>query len=81
MKSVFCMGSLVAAVGIGWAVLAAPAHADEPWVKDAVCGHGYEYGKVVDLNGQKWKVVVVTGNGQAYLLEDDYGRTRRVACA
>ncbi|MGW5387450.1 hypothetical protein [Nocardia sp. NPDC003963] len=81
MKALFRMGIAVAAVGIGCAVSAGAAHADEPYVKEAVCGHGYQYGAVVDLNGQKWKVVGVTGDGVAYMLEDDYGRTRQVSCA
>ncbi|MGA6209423.1 hypothetical protein ACPESR_32165 [Nocardia testacea] len=81
MKALFRMVVAVGAVGIGCALSAGPVHADEPWVKDVVCGHGYQYGKVVDLHGQKWKIVGVTGNGQAYVLTDDYGRTRQVSCA
>ncbi|MFI6221381.1 hypothetical protein ACIBEH_12580 [Nocardia salmonicida] len=70
---------MAAAVGIGGTMLAGPAHADV-W-RDQVCGHGYHYGKVVDINGQQWKIEVETGNGLAYLLSDRYGRTYRVDCA
>lgn len=81
MKALFRMAVGVAAAGIGCVVLAGPSHADEPYVAEAVCGHGYQYGKVVDLHGQNWKIVGVTGNGAAYMLQDDYGRTRQVTCA
>ncbi|MEV3960480.1 hypothetical protein AB0M34_06190 [Nocardia sp. NPDC050193] len=81
MKAFLRIAVAVAVAGIGGAVAAGPVHADEPWVKDVVCGHGYQYGKVVDLHGQKWKIVGVTGNGQAYVLTDDYDRTRQVSCA
>ncbi|MFD4432145.1 hypothetical protein [Nocardia sp. NPDC058497] len=78
MKSLFRMGLVAAAAGIGCTMIAGPAHADV-W-RDQVCGHGYHYGKVVDINGQRWKIEGETGNGQAYILRDSYGRTYQVNC-
>ncbi|WP_157171131.1 hypothetical protein [Nocardia araoensis] len=79
MKSVFRMGIVAVAVGIGSVVIAGPAQADV-W-RDAVCGHGYHYGQKVDIHGQQWKIEGERGNGAGYILSDKYGRTNQVDCS
>ncbi|MFG1793203.1 hypothetical protein [Nocardia sp. NPDC049149] len=78
MKKLFFVGIMTVAAGVGSAMIAGPAQADA--AQDAVCGKGYQYGVIVTIGGQDWKVTGLTTDGQYYYLLDNYGRNQRVKC-
>lgn len=78
MKTLFRVGVMAVVAGAGCAVIAGPAQADV-W-QDAVCGHGYHYGKHVNINGQDWKITAENSNGSEYILRDSNDRQVSVRC-
>jgi len=70
MKSIFSVGMIAVAVGIGCAVVAGSAQAQDPALRYEVCTNKYGFNDTVSYNGHNYLVESITSEGRQYNMRD-----------